>query len=195
MSYNASIPVATTSPALFPALAQTNWSRLQTIIGADHQFNLGAAANDGYHNLVHMQIPAVLPSGALASLGRLYVNTATGQVNLFYMDDAGTSYQITPQYVTTPLKVAGSQLLASGGDVSILNPSYDYTGYAMAYINGTTTYSVYSIMKSGGVADRSRISQSSSSAPDLSYSTTDLRVRNDSGSAQTIVWSLMVNRL
>lgn len=196
MSYNASIPVATTSPATFPALCQTNWARLQTIVGADHQFNLAPdAASDGYHNLVHMRIPSAIPVVGIASLGQLFVNTASGQVNLFYMDDAGTSYQLTPQYAATPIKIAGTQSLASGASISILNPSYDYTGYATVYINGTSTNAVYSIMKSGSSADRSRLYESSSSAPDLSYTLADLIVRNDSGSTQTIVWSLIINRL
>ena len=94
MSYNAGIPVATTSPSNFPALAQANWARLQTIVGADHQFNLGAAANDGYHNLIHMQIPAVLPTGVLANTGRLYPKVAGSLVQLFDMDDQGREYRI-----------------------------------------------------------------------------------------------------
>ena len=96
MSYNAGIPVASTSPSLFPALAQANWTRLEAIITADHQFNASIAANDGYHNLVHMQVPVTLPTGAAANLGRLYVKTAGSYVQLFYMDSNGREFQITP---------------------------------------------------------------------------------------------------
>lgn len=96
MSFNAGIPAASDSPGIFPAQNQTNMNRLQTIIGADHQFNLSAAANDGYHNLIHMNVPNPLPSGSLASIGRLYTNSSGGNVQLFYMDDAGNGFQMSP---------------------------------------------------------------------------------------------------
>lgn len=195
MSYDPSIPVATTSPSVFPAQCQTNWGRLQTIVSADHQFNLGAAANDGYHNLVHMQIPATLPSGALASLGRLYVNSASGQVNLFYMDDAGTSYQLTPTYVLSTQRFVGTQNIAGNTAVSIFNVAYDYTGFAIVYINSTSTNATYNFMRSGASTDIHRADENGSSFPTLAFSGTDLQVTNESGSAQNIVWSLMINRI
>lgn len=109
MSFNASVPLNSDSPSIFPAQNQTNMGRLQTIIGADHQFNLSAAADDGYHNLVHLTQQA--PAGALAAVGRLYVKSAGGAINLFYMDDAGLEYQITPVSIA-PTKVTGSVALA-----------------------------------------------------------------------------------
>lgn len=94
MTFNAAVPLNSDSPAIFPAQNQTNMARLQTLLGADHQFNLTAAANDGYHNLVHLTQQA--PSGALAATGRLYVKSAGGLIQLFYMDDAGREYRLTP---------------------------------------------------------------------------------------------------
>lgn len=63
-------------------------------MASDHQFNLSAAVNDGYHTLIHM-IPQS-PSGPLTGIGRLYCSTSAGTINLFYMDDTGASTQITP---------------------------------------------------------------------------------------------------
>ncbi len=94
MPFNPAVPLQSDSPAIFPAQNQENMARLQTLLGADHQFNLATAANDGYHNLIHMTVQA--PSGALASTGRLYVKVVGGLVQLMYMNDAGTAYQITP---------------------------------------------------------------------------------------------------
>lgn len=95
MTFNPLVPLSTDSPGIFPAQNQTNMSRLQTLLGADHQFNLTATANDGYHNLIHMQPQA--PTGALANIGRLYVKTGPdGQICLYYMNDAGTEYAVTP---------------------------------------------------------------------------------------------------
>ncbi len=94
MTFSAAVPLNSDSPAIFPAQNQTNMARLQTLLGADHQFNLSAAANDGYHNLIHMTQQA--PSGALPATGRTYVKTTGGFIQLFYMDDAGREYQVTP---------------------------------------------------------------------------------------------------
>ena len=95
MSFNAAVPLNSDSPSLFPAQNQTNMTRLRTIVGADHQFNLAALANDGYHNLIHLTQQA--PSGALAATGRLYAKMGPdGFINLFYMNDAGFEYTLTP---------------------------------------------------------------------------------------------------
>jgi len=101
MSFNPAIPLNSDSPSIFPAQSQTNYSRLQTLLGADHQFNLTAAANDGYHNLIHMTVQA--PSGVLATTGRSYVKLSAARIHQFYMDDTGAEYQITP---TLPIRAS-----------------------------------------------------------------------------------------
>ncbi len=101
MTFNASIPLNSDSPSIFPAQSQTNYARLQTIISADHQFNLTAAGNDGYHNLIHKTLQA--PTGALANTGRSYVKVSAGRVHDFYMDDTGAEYQVTP---TMPIRAS-----------------------------------------------------------------------------------------
>jgi hypothetical protein len=53
MTFNPANPPNAESPALFPAENRTNMSRLQTLFGADHQFNATAATNDGWHTIVH----------------------------------------------------------------------------------------------------------------------------------------------
>lgn len=94
MTYNPAVPLNSDSPSLLPGQSQANFGRLQALLGADHQFNLSAAANDGYHNLIHLTQQA--PSGALAGVGRLYAKLVSGVVQLFYMTSAGVEYQITP---------------------------------------------------------------------------------------------------
>lgn len=81
MSYNTNVPDTSQSPANFPGQAATNWSRLKTLINADHQFNDSAAANDGYHKVVHW----VNQSGAfgdntpapIAGVGQSYTKSVT----------------------------------------------------------------------------------------------------------------------
>lgn len=94
MTFSATVPLSSDSPAIFPAQNQTNMSRLKTIMSADHQFNNTATANDGYHNLVHLTVQA--PSLSLPNTGRMYVKSTGGLIQLFYMDDAGREYQVTP---------------------------------------------------------------------------------------------------
>jgi hypothetical protein len=168
-------------------------ARLQTLLGANHQFNLTAAADDGYHNLIVMTEQA--PTGALAGYGRLYVRTNAGVVQLFYMDSTGREIQITPDDLLNPIKVNGSQSIGSGATVTIFSPSYDYTGFGTVFIAGTNRQGTYNFMRSGAAIDTHTIDTNGSSPPSLAYTGTALRVTNNSGGTQTIVWSLMVNRL
>ena len=46
MTFDSSKPNANESPSQFPAQAQTNWSRIETIVSADHQWNDAADASD-----------------------------------------------------------------------------------------------------------------------------------------------------
>jgi hypothetical protein len=195
MTFNAAVPLNSDSPAIFPSQNQTNMTRLQTILGADHQFNLSAAADDGYHNLIHLTQQA--PSGALAATGRLYVKSNGGVIQLFYMDDTGVEHQITPYDLLNPIKVNGSQVLASGASTNVLNVSYDFTGFGVAFIAGTSVQRTYNFSRSGSATDIHEIDNNSGpvSRPTLQFVGTVLTVKNQSGGSQNVVWSLMVNRL
>jgi len=195
MTFNPAIPLNSDSPGIFPAQSQANFTRLQTIMSSDHQFNLTAAANDGWHTLIHL-IPQA-PSGILANTGRAYVKSTGGLIQFFYMDDAGTEYQLTPQSVTEVSKIIGTAFLASNGTISVLNASYDYTGYGVVYINGTNVQRSYNFTKSGSVVYLHEFDSNSGSPsrPTLFYSGTNLLAKNNDSSGQNIVWSLMVNRI
>jgi hypothetical protein len=193
MTFNPAVPLNSDSPSIFPSQNQTNMARLQTLLGTNHQFNNTAAADDGYHNLIVMTPQA--PTGALAGYGRLYVKSSGGVIQLFFMTDAGTEIQITPDDLLNPIKVNGSQSLASGASTTIFAPAYDYTGIGTVFRAGTNNMAFYNFMRSGAATDTHRIDDNGSNFPTLSYSGTNLRVTNNSGGTQTIVWSLMVNRL
>lgn len=195
MTFNSAIPLNSDSPGIFPAQSQTNFARLQTIVSADHQFNLTAAANDGWHTLIHL-IPQA-PSGVLANTGRAYSKSVGGLIQFFYMDDAGTEYQLTPQSVTEVSKIVGTSLLASNGTISILNAAFDYTGFGVVYINGTNVQRTYNFMKSGAAVDLHELDDNTGgvSRPTLFYTGTNLFAKNNDAGAQNVVWSLMVNRV
>ena len=101
MTFDPLIPLSSDSPSIFPAQSQGNFTRLQALLSADHQFNLSIAANDGYHNLVHLTQQA--PAGALASTGRLYAKSSASRIHQFYMDDTGAEYQMSP---SMPIRAA-----------------------------------------------------------------------------------------
>jgi hypothetical protein len=194
MSFNASVPLNSDSPSIFPTQNQTNMGRLQTIIGADHQFNLSAAADDGYHNLVHLTQQA--PAGATASVGRLYVKSASGAINLFYMDDAGLEYQITPVSIA-PTKVTGSVALAgsaTSGTVYTIPDNSQGTIFVNYIVPSGNFYRYYLFYKSGSVfVDTYLLAASSNtSRPNISISGSNIRVVNGNSSARTVAYYIMV---
>lgn len=66
MSFNPNVPNASQSPGLFPTQNNNNFSRLQTIIEADHVFNATAQSNDGIHKqvkLLNAAVPVALVNG------------------------------------------------------------------------------------------------------------------------------------
>lgn len=90
MTYNPNLPQASDKIRNFPADVTTNnWPRLQTIVSADHQFNLAAATNDGYHKIIHF----VNQAGAfgdgtpvpISGVAQLYTKTIVGEQHLFLM--------------------------------------------------------------------------------------------------------------
>lgn len=138
-TYSSLIPQNSDSPGIFPAQAQGNFTRLQEIIEADHQFNNTSASNDGYHNLVHMTVQS--PAGALAGIGRLYVKTVSGVVQLYYMDDAGNEHQVTPRDAAVGLFAAVnfngiSGAVIRGSPLNVASVVHNGTGkYTVNFIN------------------------------------------------------------
>ena len=207
MTYVANTPLATDTPGILPAQVSANFGRLQTIIGADHQFNNGALANDGWHNLIHMTEQVPVP--AIAGTGQLYVKTASGVTQLFFTDSAGVEHQITPESTVGPIKITGTAIgLASGGIVKIaglVNPTYDYTAYSTVYINGTLSTNSEALLKTGATASVTIFSTTNSLfshfyAIDDSFPAgpgnppTTLYIINLTGAVQNLVWSIMLNR-
>ena len=67
MTFDANVPNGGQSPGLFPAQNNTNFTRLKTIINADHVFNDTGQDTDGIHRqmtLVDRDTPTVLLTGS-----------------------------------------------------------------------------------------------------------------------------------
>lgn len=194
MSFNAAVPLNSDSPSIFPSQNQTNMSRLQTILGADHQFNLSAAADDGYHNIVHLTQQA--PSGALAATGRLYVKSASGAINLFYMDETGLEYQITPVSLA-PTRVTGSVALAgnaTSGTIYTIPNNSQGTIFVNYITPAGNFYRYYLFYKSGNTFVDAKLIEDSpnTSRPNISFSGSNIRVVNGDSSARTVAYYIMV---
>lgn len=99
MTFNATVPNATQSPSLFPAQANTNWTRLQTIINAEHVFNDTGQVTDGVHRqctFIDRADPVSLISGT-NSIAYSWAD-AGGQSQLKFFNGTST-FQITPGIV------------------------------------------------------------------------------------------------
>lgn len=101
MPYQTNIPNAGQSPGLFPAQSNDNFTRLKTMISANHKFNDSAAADDGYHQNIKM-LPVSVP-GNDSSVGQSFVNTADASNQLWFKDAINRVFQITP---TIPIYAA-----------------------------------------------------------------------------------------
>lgn len=81
MTWNANKPANNESPALAPQQIRTNWSRLQSIITADHLFSTTSDASEGFHKLTRWVNQAgTLGDGNPAPVpgtGQFYTKTVT----------------------------------------------------------------------------------------------------------------------
>ncbi len=94
MTFDPNQPNAGQSPALLPAGAFINFTRLKTIINADHIFNDTAAANDGIHRqvtLANRENPSSLPAGANSMV---FSKSTVGVNDLWFYNDV-VNYQIS----------------------------------------------------------------------------------------------------
>lgn len=193
MTYVAGAPATSDSPGIFPAQAQANFGRLKLLLGNDHQFNDTFSANDGYHNLIHMTEQA--PTGALAGVGRLYVKTVDGSIELFYRNDLGTESQITPESSISSFLITGHATIASGGfELVFPCPTYDYTGIAQVYIKDSSFISTESILRTGTASNTFALGATITLGTAFLGSPPDLYVTNTTGSTHDIYWAISISR-
>lgn len=155
MTFDPTVPASTDSPAIFPSQNQANMAVLQANIARDHQFNntpnsFPPTDNTGYHNLIHMTQQA--PSGILAATGRLYVKSAASIIQLFYMDDTGNEYQLTP-FSNGPVAITGNVVLAPNAISSsiFLVPSFSQ-GTIFAKVRNQNLLYTYDLFYTAGTS-------------------------------------------
>lgn len=195
MTFDTITPNAGQSPGLFPSGNNTNFVRLKAIINADHIFNDTAQADDGCHRQMTMAVlsadPVTLPAG---TSGLIYLKIVSGAAQIFFYN--GVAYQqITPFETLLPIRVAGSVNLAAGASSTIYSPSFNWVGTAWAILGDAFRF--YNVIRNNAFTDTHELDSASGalSRPTLSFSGTSLRITNNEGSAQTVSYSLIVNRL
>ncbi len=194
MTFDPSVPTASQSPGVFPAQNNTNFSRLKTIINADHTFNDSAQTTDGYHKQMTL-LARAHPVGPLTDAnGMLYVFAGTTAQLWFY--DGTNDIQLTPKE-TYPIRVVGSQSVGAGVTVTAYaDPGFRWAGTGWAMIENQAIFRFYNLLRAGG-NDVHEIDDNSggTSRPTFSFSGDILKITNNDASTRTLTWSLIINRI
>lgn len=198
MNYSVGVPNAAQSPGLFPAQSNTNFLRLKSIINAEHNFTDGSATAEGIHKqctFVNRDTPGGLPAGN----GVLYSKADSLGASQLNWYNGASNIQLTPYQTLLPIRVVGSASVANNAFQTIFtNPGYSYTGSAWVGVQGGTIFlNVTPVRWVGGSNSIEEINHGSAGDDrvPITFSGNDLRVQNKVGSTQTLVWSLIINRL
>lgn len=138
MTFSIIVPNAAQSPGLFPAQNNTNFSRLKTIIAADHIFNDTAAANDGTHlqvTLTNRVDPTTVPAGTNSMV---YGKTATDLVNELWFYDNVTARQLNWR------ELSGTVTLNNSSFTTIAAVPANCFGYIFMFIDKVAQPGVWS---------------------------------------------------
>lgn len=128
MAYDTSVPNSGQSPSLFPAQAQDNFSRLKTLLGANHKFNDSAATDDGYHQDVKMLPIARTDIPNDGTIGQAFADSSLTNNELAYKDSANNVYQLTP---TLPIRASVN---FDGSLSGTITPRYSYNIHSVSKV-------------------------------------------------------------
>lgn len=194
MTFSISVPNATQSPGLFPAQNNTNFQRLKEIINNDHNFLDTAGAAQGIHRQTTL-INRSAPGGLTAGNGILYSALDSNSLSQLNWYNGVSNRQITPGVIS----VSASASLINGASTTILaDPGYAYQAWLFANIDGSSGNPVLAsaVHFSNNANTVIQITTVGNAGPfSFSYVGNDLKVTNGSGVVNTIIWTIMVNRL
>jgi len=151
MTWDPNTPLPSDKIRNFPGDITTNqWPVIQTIVSADHQFNLTPVLNDnsGYHKVIHFVTEGATPA-AVAGSGELYTLTKDTTETLYFQEGGGREIQITGPATTAGthpyMTLPGGYILQGGAD----NVA---TGTTTTISFGITYGAVYSVVLTGVTA-------------------------------------------
>ncbi len=197
MTFNPSVPNPAQSPGLFPTQNSNNFARLKTIINADHVFNDSSQTTDGVHRqvtLISRAPPGSLPAGTNSLLYSWIDGIGRSQLRFY---NGATDIQLTPPEELLPIRVVGAASINAGQTaIAYADPGFRWVGTGWAIINLTNVFRNYTILRSG-LNDLHELDSNSGavSRPNFEFSGDNLLIRNNSGSTQICVWSLIINRI
>jgi len=182
LTWDANTPLPSDKIRNFPGDITTNqWPVIQTIVSADHQFNLSPVLNDnsGYHKVIHFVTEGATPA-AVAGSGELYTLTKDTTETLFFQEGGGREIQITGPATTAGthpyMTLPGGYILQGGADNIAAN-----TTTTISF--GITYGAVYSV-----VLTPVRNSSNVDTVYLVSTTPTDFTVRNTSTGITSINW-------
>ncbi len=191
MTYDPSVPNAAQSPGLFPPQNSTNFTRLKTLINADHVFNDTAQTTDGVHRqvtLIARAIPVVLPAGTNAILYTALDSVGQAQLNFY---NGVLNFTLTPP----PLRVVGTATIGASSQTTIYaDPGFFYAGSGVTFVSGSSVSSFSYLVKSGS-NNAKKVLDSGTGFPTFQFSGNDLQVKNNTTNPQTVYWSVTINRV
>jgi len=200
MTFNPTVPNAGQSPGLFPPQNNTNFAVLKTIIDRDHIFNNTPGVNDntGTHRQVTLTVRGAPGSLRTSTNGILYTILDTNSKAQLHWYNGSTDVAITPPIDLYPIRVVGSAVVANNAFQTIyVDPLFSYEGSAFVGVQGGTIFlNVTPVHWSGGSNSIEEINHGAAgdTRVPISFSGNNLRVQNLTGSSQTLVWSLIVNK-
>ncbi len=198
MTFVTNVPNAAQSPGLFPAQNNTNNGVLKNIIDRDHFFNDTPAPNDnsGTHRQVTMTArtpPIALPDGTNSILYTFLDDDGLAQL-AFFNDD--TDISLTPPQDFYPMRIVGSQSVSGGSTVTAYaNPGFRYAGTGWCLIKNSEDSKFFNILRAGSNVCNELDNDGSSDRPDMFFSGNDLEIKNQASGTETLVWSLIINRI
>ncbi len=197
MTFNAIVPLSTTSPGVFPAQNNTNFTRLKTIISGDHIFNDTQADNDGTHKQVTITFradPTSLPTGTNGIMFSK-LDAAVSNAAQVYWYNGTTIQQMTGQthYLT------GKATLNAGDQLQIFaNPGYTYVAQAWGAVQGDNTRFKLKLCMKQTSGSTSTIDESGSPGTNVNFAfdgSLNLFITNPSSSSLSLIWAVSVIRL
>ena len=198
MTYNPTVPNAAQSPGLFPPQNSNNFTRLKTMINADHVFNDTAQTTDGLHKQVtyiakSAGFSPVIPTGANAMLYAMLDISGQAQLNFF---NGVVNFQLTP-FQPAPSKITGSVVLAgnttSGTVYTVPDNSYG-TIFVNYILPAGNFYRLFFFYKSASSFFEAVVLAESANTkrPDISLSGSNIRVVNGGAATQTVAYYIIV---
>lgn len=200
MTFDPNVPNGGQSPGQFPAQNNTNFTRLKTIINADHIFNDTGQTTDGFHRqctLISRAQPSSLPTGSNSILYSWLDGSNQNQLRFY---NGVNDYQVTP-FAAAPVKVTGSVVLA-GGATSASVYTIPTNTYGTIFVNYISPpgglYRLLFFYNSGGSftgGDVIAQTPDQTGRPNVSFTSNQIKIINGQNSNRTVAYYIIAESI